>query len=101
MQLAYFFIWYFSSLHPPNSNLKIKNIYSGKATVSSGDWTSVTIDFGGTASDASKIIPIAAGIQIYDGNHVPNIMINEKTTTTFTASCYGLSAFNWVVIELA
>ena len=80
--------------------LKIKNIYSGKATVSSADWVSVTVEFGGTVADADKIIPMAVGLQIYDGNHIPNIMINEKTPTSFTASCYGLSAFQWVVLEL-
>lgn len=83
-----------------NRKLKIKNIYSGKATVSSADWIAVTVEFGGTVADADKIIPMAVGLQIYDGNHIPNIMINEKTPTSFTASCYGLSAFQWVVLEL-
>ena len=83
-----------------NRKLKIKNIYSGKATVSSADWIAVTVEFGGTVADADKIIPMAVGLQIYDGNHIPNIMINNKTPTSFTASCYGLSAFQWVVLEL-
>lgn len=83
-----------------NGKLQIKKIYSGKATVSSADWIAVTVEFGGTVADTDKIIPMAVGLQIYDGNHIPNIMINEKTPTSFTASCYGLSAFQWVVLEL-
>ena len=83
-----------------NGKLQIKNIYSGKATVSSADWISVTVEFGGTVTDTSKIVPMVVGFQIYDGNHVPNIMINEITKTSFIASCYGLSAFQWVVLEL-
>ena len=83
-----------------NGKLQIKNIYNGKATVSSADWIAVTVEFGGTVTDTSKIVPMVVGFQIYDGNHIPNIMINEKTPTSFTTSCYGLSAFQWVVLEL-
>ena len=89
-----------AAINDVNGKLQIKNIYSGKATVSSADWIAVTVEFGGTVTDTSKIVPMVVGFQIYGGNHVPNIMINEITKTSFIASCYGLSAFRWVVLEL-
>ena len=84
-----------------NSNLKIKNIYRGVETVSTAEWISVTVEFGGTASDESKIIPMVVGIGIVYNNRAASYRITAKTTTTFTVNCYGLAEFDWVVIELA
>lgn len=83
-----------------NSKLTINNIYTGKQTINTYDWTGVTIEFGGKGSDVAKIIPIVIGFQVYDGNHVPNVVLTAETAHSFSASCYGIAAFKWMVIEL-
>ena len=83
MQLAYFFIWYFSSLHPPNSNLttpdEIVDYYNGIAGGTNN--FIVTWLFDGNGNKTIGFIPLS-----------PTVMMNYKITIKH-ATIQGIGAY--------